>query len=466
MKEKKVINIINWILVVAFTCAYASLIFNDNLVTDEAFTMQLLKGGIKDIITGTASDVHPPLYYLYAKVFYKIFGMNFQVQKFAAIIPMTLTFVVGAVSVKKYFNELAALLFNLFLFCLPCTMEFAVQIRMYSLSLFFVTLCGVYAYAAFKEGKAYQYALMVIGAAGAAYSHYFAFAAVIFINGFLLIATLIWKRNKKSILGWVLASIMMIVLYLPWFPYFIHQVTAVETGYWIPRVTIETIWGYFTWTFDLELVPGTVYVFLGILLAMGIYNIVLLVKNGSDDLAAAVFSILVPICTCLGGVILSVVKTPIYRDQYILPALGCLALFYGIIMCRTKKPIIIVTTIFLLLVGGAQYKEIYDDEYNSTLLPQTLAYMSENFDEDDIIIYNMEKVGFIYKCYFPESQTFYIGEFDFSGDYDNVYFFCTDTYGYVQQAYIDYYQLDEEDVGRFGIEQLTFEIYRYHKRGF
>ena len=61
--------ILSWAVVLFFTLLYLSLIFNDNLLTDEAFTMQLISGSVPEILSGTAGDVHPPLYYLFAKLF-------------------------------------------------------------------------------------------------------------------------------------------------------------------------------------------------------------------------------------------------------------------------------------------------------------------------------------------------------------------------------------------------------------
>lgn len=67
-KEKqlspKLAAAILWGMVIGITILYISLIFNHNIWTDEAFTLQLLEQNITGILEGTARDVHPPLYYL------------------------------------------------------------------------------------------------------------------------------------------------------------------------------------------------------------------------------------------------------------------------------------------------------------------------------------------------------------------------------------------------------------------
>ena len=100
-----------------------------------------------------------------------------QVQKILAIIPQVGTLVLIATVFRKRFGDTAAFLSLVFFTCIPCTMEFAVQVRMYSLALFFVTLCALFAYEAYMENAKKAWAWVVVGALGAAYSHYFAFVS-------------------------------------------------------------------------------------------------------------------------------------------------------------------------------------------------------------------------------------------------------------------------------------------------
>lgn len=114
----------------------------------------------------------------------------------------------------------------------------------------------------------------------------------------------------------------MTALYLPWMPYFYEQVTRVEAGYWIPPITGETVWSYFLWAFGLAPVPQTTYVFLVISLLTGISCLVS-VKKGGEEGKAGVFALLcmaVHTLTAGGGILLSLLKQPIYRDQYVFPA--------------------------------------------------------------------------------------------------------------------------------------------------
>lgn len=460
-EDKRLYTVLIWGIVIGFTGLYVSLIFNHNIWTDEAFTLQLLRENIGGIIDGTARDVHPPLYYLYAKLFKVVFGESLLVQKAAVIVPMTATLILGATVIRKDFGDRASVLFLLFLTCIPCSMEFSVQVRMYSLALLFVTACGIYAYRAFISGGKCNFAFFAVSGVAAAYTHYFAFVSVIIIAGMLFLAILIWKRERTA--AWCVSAAGMIVGYLPWAPYFIKQVSSVEQGYWIPEITGQTVWEYFLWTFDLELVPGMVFVFLILLKAASTYNTIEIAKYKERTEIYALACMVVPALTTISGVAVSAVKTPVYRDQYVFPALGLLALFFGIAMRKARDIILILISLFLLFVGAVQYKECFRQEYRSTYVAQTEEFFEQNLSEDDYIIYNWDTFGFIYECYFPQERLVYLENFDFTGEFGTIWFLYTEWMPEVDPGVLESNGLVMEDMGHYGIEHNEFEIYKIYK---
>ena len=147
-------DILIWGIIAFFAILYVSLVFNYNISTDVAFTMQLVEeNNYMGVIRGTAEDVHPPLYYLLIKPIYDLTRGSLWVQKFITIIPQIGTFVLVATVFRKRFGDVATFMSLLFFTCIPSTMEFAVQVRMYSIALFFVTLCGLYSYEAYMDNK-------------------------------------------------------------------------------------------------------------------------------------------------------------------------------------------------------------------------------------------------------------------------------------------------------------------------
>lgn len=58
-----------------------TLIFNDNIWFDEAYTLSLIQHNYSDIINILKSDMHPPLYFLSLKTFCCIFGYSITATK-------------------------------------------------------------------------------------------------------------------------------------------------------------------------------------------------------------------------------------------------------------------------------------------------------------------------------------------------------------------------------------------------
>ena len=456
-----IMDVLIWGLIVFFTLLYISLLFNYNIWTDEAFTLQLVHGNLKEIILGTAEDVHPPLYYIYSKLFFDITGESLWIQKFITIIPQVGTYVLVATVFRKRFGDVATFISLIFFTCIPCTMEFSIQVRMYSMALFFVTLCGIYAYEAYAENKKFSWVWLSVGALGAAYTHYFAFVSVIAIVGILFLAIVFTKRELVK--PWIISAVCMIIGYLPWMPFCYEQVTRVRENYWIPEITPEVIWSYFIWTFDLELVPGVVYGVIALLVIAGIIVLVRLARDREKEDFAAILGMIIPTVTAVIGIVISLSKSPIYRDQYVFPALMLLALFFGLAFRKTTWKILVPICAFFLFIGAVQYKECFRQEYRSTYVPQTMEFFEENLAEDDFILYNWPAFRFIYEHYFPAEQLVYVEDFDFSCDFNNVWFLNTKNNPQADPAKLEANGLSMDIIGLYGIEHNEFDLYMIYR---
>ncbi|MFI3213548.1 MAG: glycosyltransferase family 39 protein [Eubacteriales bacterium] len=510
------------LMIIGITVIYCSLMFSPSIWTDEAFTLQLITENMQGITLGTANDVHPPLYYYLVKLPTYLAGKNLIVLKIFSIVPMILTYILLAVKVTKYYGKLAAFLAVLFLASIPCSMEFSVQVRMYSLALLCVTGSGIYAYEFWKserknessenvtlqtnkitgikeekncsssafvisplqasETTGLKYLIpLILFSVGAAYTHYFAFVSIIAVNGFLFLALLFSKRSL--LLKHVVAIIMMFILYIPWIPYFIEQVTNVTSGYWIPEITKSTVWGYLTWTFGLSDYSKIVYVFLAIvimLLGVAIYK----------KQVAMILAFLIPVITAAVGLVASLLTEPIYREQYWFPALGLFSVFVGVsvknLICndvgekrenevlsskqnkehtvnRCNKVLLVTFTVFLLFVAAIQYKECFIQEYRSNYAQQTIDLFASNVGENDYVLYNWEAFGFIYKEQFPEYQLEYSETFDYNTEFETCWLMGTSYQNLPQAEMLAEKGLVMESVGIYGIEHNDFEVYKIYK---
>ncbi len=445
------------------TIIYASLCFNRNIWTDEAFTIDMLEHYLTygDIAAYTATDVHPPLYYFFLKFVTDIFGRNWTLIKMLSIVPMGLIFVLSITYVRKRFSFWTALLFILFTVGIPCTMEYAVQMRMYSLCMFFVTLAALFAFDAYETGRIRSFILMTIGGVGAAYSHYFAFAAVLWIYGILFLAILIRKRELFP--KWIIFAILSVALYIPWIPSFLGQIGGVSESYWIPEITFSVLAEYFPFLFGSDY-PGLSVMFgILILLAAFLFTVLAIRKKGEGKLLPAFYAFLIPILVILTGVILSMIIRPVFIIRYALPTVPLIALSLAITFGFMETSSKSVLTFFLCISILLSYKCTYYDEYESTYTDKTLDFLEENMADGDIIVYNYKIYDFIYGCYFPENRLVYIDDLDYSSVSGNIWFLQT-----VYNPNLNPEKLSENNLvstycGDFGIEQNEFWIWKVAK---
>ena len=147
--EKKIIII----ALIILSAVFLSLIFNNNVWMDEAFTASLVHADLRTVLRQSMKDTLPPLYNILLKLMTDVFGYSVPVMKITSVIPMIATLFVGARVVRKRFGFFTALLFIMCLTFMPLMMYYGVEIRMYSLGFFFATVSGIYAYERAGGGK-------------------------------------------------------------------------------------------------------------------------------------------------------------------------------------------------------------------------------------------------------------------------------------------------------------------------
>ncbi|MBR4981878.1 MAG: glycosyltransferase family 39 protein [Lachnospiraceae bacterium] len=448
------------VLITVMTILYVSLIFNRNIWTDEAFTMDLVNSNsIIGIIKETAVDVHPPLYYLIAYIFVAIFGTSFQVYKIVSIVPMILTMLLAIVYIKPWFGEKTAILFILFLNAMPCVMEYGVQMRMYSWCIYFISLAALsaYGYCRFKSKKYLLF--LTLAALCACYTHNFAMISAVFIYIFLGVFLIL--RERKIPFKWLLSGSVVSVFYIPWLLVLYNQTNNRVGNYWISNIDKETVIGYFADIFDSR-IPYSTIMFVVLLFLSFVLLIIRMCYDKSNGLFG-IMLFLVPIFTAFLGVTVSILITPFFIARYLLPCMGLMALGFALAFGNEKKYTYIFLCLFLVCMIGNSYYENYKEEYLSTNVAGFLEYMDEQMDDDDIIIYNYEMFDFIYECYFDAEHLVFLEDFDFGTEYENVWFIDSCCTPWLPDATLTQYGLTKEYVNTFSIEHNEFRLYRIYK---
>lgn len=453
MKTRKIYWIVFGISCLLFSGLYISLIFNQNVWTDEAYTIQLIReNSFAGIIAGTANDVHPPLYYLMLKIFVSIFGDSIPVYKLFSILPLILCFILSGTQIRKYWGEQTSVLFIFFLNAIPGLLEYVIQIRMYSWALLWVTWAAVSAYGVYKERGFYNQLQLVIATLLACYTHNYAMISCVMIYGIL--AVFLLKKPKQ----WLISGGVVAICYIPWLVILYRQTTNRIGNYWIDPVTGKDVIGYLGFLFDSD-IPYSAWM-IGIICIMAIVQCVKSIREKKESGAVGLCMLAIPVLTALLGIIVSIAVTPFFIARYLIPCAGLLALFLAISFgeCRTELKVLLI--LFCCVMSVSAYRINYAKEYESTKTQELLDYMNQNMGENDYILYNYEIYGFIYQIYFDEERTIFLEDMDFSTDYDTLWFFDSCVTPWLDSQTLENYQLQKEFIGRMGIEQNEFSLYK------
>lgn len=107
---------------------------------DESFTGIAVKENFHDMIVMIINDVHPPLYYLFLKIFAMFFDYSvFGIRLFSAIFGILCVWAVYLLA-KELFNRSVALWSSFVVTISPFAIQYSQEARMYSMLVFFILI--------------------------------------------------------------------------------------------------------------------------------------------------------------------------------------------------------------------------------------------------------------------------------------------------------------------------------------
>lgn len=153
MKEKllKKENIIHIAIIIIGAILMLIPAFHSNIWFDESYSLGIVEHSFSEIWTIGSNDVHPILYYWMLKIVNIIFGTNILAYRLFSVLGIIVLGILGLTHIKKDFGTKTGLLFTFFSMFLPAMLNYALEIRMYSWTIVFVTLMAIYLYRFIKQ---------------------------------------------------------------------------------------------------------------------------------------------------------------------------------------------------------------------------------------------------------------------------------------------------------------------------
>ncbi len=198
---------------------------------DEGNSARLSERTLSLIIAGTASDVHPPLYYLLLRGWREMLGESeFGLRALSAfagvgVVAATVAVALSLARRQEAVNRhLPTLVAGLLAALNPALVYYAQEARMYALLALWAILSTLLLARLLRQQASIVIAAayVVVSVAGL-YTHYFYPAVLLWQNGLVLLWLLVSGRYR-FILRWIVVMLVTFLLYLPWLPIFFRQV--------------------------------------------------------------------------------------------------------------------------------------------------------------------------------------------------------------------------------------------------
>jgi hypothetical protein len=398
---------------------------------DEIYSMVFAFRPIKEIISLTAKDVHPPLYYIILRLFLLASDRIFpslaveQVGKIVSIIPFFLILIYALTLVRKQFGFIIS---GLFFFCV-CSMpqDNMTDIRMYGWALFFITGLGLHfnniitAFFNRKNGKVSNYIFILLYSVSAIYTHYFAAIAVFWIYFVALVIMFIGylksgesdsEKNRTCLLHVVkpvVIGIVAVLCYIPWISVLLSQLGDVKESYWIaplgPKTPYNTAMHIVRAHYP-SIVIGTLLSIIFIsFVAFLVFKECSMAKKGQCESVRNLYLFSILPLVALTGYAVSFIMRPIFIDRYLLPSIGlfwlsiCLMIkriinenFDNSINFSFESFVLCYLVIFMLLNASVDLMSSYNYEQRVKNREHEFTEMLSKIDEDAVIITNLDHI--------------------------------------------------------------------------
>lgn len=346
---------------VAFVTISLVTIANSSIWFDEAFGAYLIRFDFWQIALYTASDVHPPLYYWFLKLWSMMFGTNELALRSMSVLFAAVAIVFGFLISKRMFGRKTAWFALLFMVLSPMLVRYGQEMRMYTLVTAIAFAATYVLLIATESKRRLPWIIYGILVGLGMWTHYF--IALVWLSHWAWRAWTTREKNRTKekfvkaffTKEWILAHIVAIGVFIPWMPALIRQVLDVQiNGFWIPPVTSTTIPNFLTnvlYYQDQETVnPWATLLLIGTGILMGILAVRLLRKldGGKRRAYALIFSLaFVPV------VILFLASMPPLRssfvDRYLIPSTLAIGLFMAVTLALSSK---YYKSVHLKVVGG------------------------------------------------------------------------------------------------------------------
>jgi 4-amino-4-deoxy-L-arabinose transferase-like glycosyltransferase len=399
---------------------------------DEAYSIFLARQSTDQLLYLTSIDTHPPLYYLLLKGWTALFGFGETALRSLSVVAMGTAVVMAGLLLRRMFTAKIAAIALPFVVFAPMLLRYGFEIRMYAVAMLIgivATYVLVVALHASRRNQWVLYALYaVLVAAGTLTLYYMVL---------LWLAHLVWliwqaRREKKPIVRapWLGALVVGALLFLPWLPVFMSQVTNTALAPVTQALNLDNLMGILSFMFiyqpswQVGAFLSLVIVLLIIVLAIFFTKVFRLAdKQQRSYLVLLALYVLIPIVVLA---LISLVR-PLYLERYLSHVIigGYMLVGAAIGMLMVKGPsrklhFISAGVLAVLLIGVVQLVQVGNFNFQRMYKPATSQMVAELADcsPDTTILAADPYIAMELSYYLPDCEIrFYSETAELTGGY-------------------------------------------------
>lgn len=258
---------------------------------DEAYSILLAHQPMAKLLALTSVDTHPPLYYIYLKLWATVWGYDDMALRASSIVLAVAGVVAMIVLVRRLFSPRVAVAISPFVVVAPFYLRYAYELRMYALASL-LCIVGTIVFDAALRSRASR-------SAAVAWLWYAVIVALglytLYITAFVWAAHAVWviaglMRRKVPLKRWfahpwVYAMLVTLVLYVPWAPSLLSQLLHPSLGAVAEPVSPKTLASLTTFAYmyraSWQLTPLESLVWLAMLAAV-VYTAIVAWRAGTS----------------------------------------------------------------------------------------------------------------------------------------------------------------------------------------
>ena len=341
----------------------------ENLWYDEAYSAALVSHTPGEIISITSQDVHSPFYYLILKTFWEFLNpiAGFRCLKWFSILAIMGYLILGKFYVKKLFGERISVFFMLFSITMPIMTVQSGNVRMYTLSLFFLTWMSLVMLDILREAHLLKWILLILTSTCSVYCHTYTMLQAFFLH-IIFFIVILYQKKCNLLKGFFICGITVSALFVPWLSVTYGQMQRRVVGNVNEQKTIRYIAKTLIncckeWFSALE-TPLTIVLCLEMVIGLFLgWNAIKWMKAKHNY--APALGMLAMTLTTIVGIVISVFTDQGFLGRYVFSGFAAIMLLYAVGMEQLHSEImkilvILSVAVCFLLQYGSELKLEYD----------------------------------------------------------------------------------------------------------